>query len=138
MRHALWLGSLGVVLAGLFGMHGLDSHGMPGMEAAQSDMSFPDMAALSGHGVMSSAAAHEVASLATAGVVASGHLAIDAGMGLMCVAILAVALLALLRALRSRRTRRLLWMLTRPARAPAFQGRDPDPPSLIVLSIQRC
>ena len=30
--HALWLGGLLVVLAGLFGMHGLDSHGAAGAD----------------------------------------------------------------------------------------------------------
>jgi hypothetical protein len=128
---------LGIVLAGLFGMHGLDSHGMPGMEATHAAMAGLEMAAPGGHEVMSSAA-HEEGSAATAVIVTSGHPSMGLGMGLMCLAILAVALLVLLRQLRGRRTRLLLWLLARPLRAPAFRGRDPDPPSLIALSIQRC
>ena len=137
-RRAVWLGALGIVLAGLFGMHGLDSHGMPGMGAAHAAMAGPEMAVPGGHEVMSSSAAHEEGSATTAVPVTSGHPAMDVGMELTCMAILAVALLVLLRQLRGRRARLVLWMLSRPVRAPAFMGRDPDPPSLIALSIQRC
>jgi len=139
VRRAVWLGALGIVLAGLFGMHGLDSHGMPGMEATHAVMAGPQEAVSGGHEAMSSPAAPEEGSATTADTVTtSGYPAIDTGMEVTCMAILAMALLALLRKLRGRSARRVLWMLTRPARAPAFMGRDPDPPSLIALSIQRC
>ncbi len=139
MRRAVWLGALGIVLAGLFGMHGLDNHGMPGMSATHTMMAGPQESVSGGHEAMSSRAAPVAGSSTTAGTVtSSGHPAIDIGMEITCMAILALALLALLRRLRGRISRRVLWMLTRPVRVPAFLGRDPDPPSLIALSIQRC
>jgi Family of unknown function (DUF6153) len=137
-QRAVWRGALGVVLAGLFGMHGLDSHGMPGIEATHAAMAVPEMAGAGGNEVLSApAAVHDGDSGARRdhhlGASGDGH-----GHGLTCMAILAIALLVLLRGLRGRSARRVLWMLTRPVRAPAFMGRDPDPPSLIALSIQRC
>lgn len=70
----------------------------------------------------------------------SGH-GTDSGgmaMGAMCLAILGAALLALARLLRRARVAPVGWSLPRPARAILPRGRDPDPPSLIKLSIQRC
>ena len=137
-RRAVWLGALGVVLVGLFGMHGLDSHGTPGMEATHAAMAAPEMAGAGGNEVVAAPAVVHDEDLGAADTVTSGHPAMDMGMDVTCMAILAIALLALLRKLRGRGARRVLWMLTRPVRAPAFMGRDPDPPSLIALSIQRC
>jgi hypothetical protein len=137
-RRVVWLGAVGIVLAGLFGMHGLDSHGMPGMAATLAAMAGPQEIGSGGHEAISSRAASEEVSSTTVDTVTSGHPAMDIGMEVTCMAILALALLVLLRTLRGRSTRRVLWMLNRPARAPAFTGRDPDPPSLIALSIQRC
>jgi len=59
-------------------------------------------------------------------------------MGAMCLAILGAALLALLRLLQRARVAPVVWTLPRPARAIVPRGRDPDPPSLMKLSIQRC
>jgi len=59
-------------------------------------------------------------------------------MGALCLAILGAALLALLRRLQRARLAPGVWSLPRPARAIVPRGRDPDPPSLIKLSIQRC
>ncbi len=78
---------------------------------------------------------HRVMGMATG--VASG-VGMDMGMAAMCLAILAAAWAALLRRLSAARLQPLLWAFARPARARAHEGRDPDPPSLISLSIQRC
>ena len=59
-------------------------------------------------------------------------------MGAMCLAILGAALLALLRLFRRAREAPVVWSLPRRMRAIVPRGRDPDPPSLIRLSIQRC
>ena len=74
------------------------------------------------------------------GATGSGH-GTDSGgmaMGAMCLAILGAALLTLLRLLRQARGAPEVWSLPRPARAIVPRGRDPDPPCLITLSIQRC
>lgn len=138
-RHALWVGGLLVILGGLFGMHGMDSHGAGSMETSgHAAMTSPAANAVTaGHEVMS-ATAHEAAPVVDAGVVATGHAAKDMGGVGMCMAILGVALIVLSLLLRSSRARPLLWVFPRPARALGFCGRDPDPPSLIYLSIRRC
>lgn len=59
-------------------------------------------------------------------------------MGAMCLAILGAALLALLRLLHRARVAPVVWSLPRCTRVIVPRGRDPDPPSLIKLSIQRC
>lgn len=59
-------------------------------------------------------------------------------MGAWCLAILGAALLALLRRLQRARIAPMVWALPRPTRTIVPRGRDPDPPSLIKLSIQRC
>lgn len=70
---------------------------------------------------------------------ASGPGGMGMGMTAMCLAILAAGLIALVRSLLGGRVRSVLWMLTRQTRAvQQHLGRDPDPPSLIALSIQRC
>lgn len=63
----------------------------------------------------------------------------DMGMSATCVAVLALALTVLLRVLGDAPALplyRRLSALTRALMPPP--GRDPDPPSLIVLSILRC
>ncbi len=138
-RRVLWLGALGTVLAGLFGMHGLGSHGMSGMGAAHAVTAGSVMAVPAGHDVMSSPAAPKEGTATRAiTTVASGYPTTEVGMVIECVAVLAVALLALLRMLRGRRAGLRLRMPTRRLRAPAFLGRDVDPPCLFDLSIQRC
>lgn len=59
-------------------------------------------------------------------------------MAAMCLAILGAALLALLLLLHRARVAPVTWSLPRRASAIVPRGRDPDPPSLIRLSIQRC
>lgn len=143
-RHALWFGGILVVLAGLFGMHGLDSHGAAGMgTTAHAVMSQDPRDAVA----VSDAAArsdlhHAMRTPTQAGPTvsstseATGSDAMDMGMAGMCLAILAGAVVALVRSLRASR----VWsVLAQPARAPWLSvGRGRDPPSLIALSILRC
>lgn len=144
VRHGLWLGGVLVVLAGLFGMHGLASHGVAGIgsmtHAAMIDS--PVAAIAPTAAALQSVADHAVAMHTLAGSTAmsmsdsTGRDAIDLGMAAMCVAVLGCALIALLSLRASNRIR------TVRARPPCPQwflvDRDPDPPSLIALSIQRC
>ncbi len=133
-----WLrvGGLLVVLAGLFGMHGLDSHGAAGLGSTPyALMSAPTMDTMfSTHHVL--AVTPRVGAALV--VSASGGSATDMSMTGMCLAVLTVALLGLLGLLRSTRSTRVLWVYARPARGPGYFGRHPDPPCLTSLSIQRC
>jgi len=148
---ALRLTGLLVVLAGLFGMHGLSGqtggHGAEGMSmqtaspglmpASSTGMDASDLAVIA-TGIVSDAgltAGNQAEDLLEV-VTGSGHGGI--AMGVMCLAILGAALLALLRVLRRVRLAPMVWSLPRRTRAIIPRGRDPDPPSLIELSIQRC
>ncbi|MEO7351583.1 MAG: DUF6153 family protein [Marmoricola sp.] len=139
VRYALWLGGLLVLLGGLFGMHGLDHHGGPGMETiAHATMAGPaEHSAAAGHEAVAGTVAG-AAAVTVAVTGASGHAGLGMGAAGMCVAVLVVALIALLLREQGGRLRPLLGMVARPVRAPGARGRDPDPPSLICLSIQRC
>ena len=136
-----------LVLAGLFGMHGLSGHGAAGMSmqtAAQTTMSASSMrmdvsdlatlpsGVLSDAGLMAGARAEDLLEPVTG----SGHGGM--AMGVMCLVVLGAALLALLRLLHRARVAPVVWSLPRRTRAVFPRGRDPDPPSLIKLSIQRC
>jgi len=90
-QRAVWLGALGVVLAGLFGMHGLDSHGTPGMEATSTSMSGPAMPHSGGNEGMSALTAVHDGDSPAAESLSSGHPAMDMGMDVTCMAILAIA-----------------------------------------------
>jgi hypothetical protein len=140
-RPALRLAGLLVVLAGLFGMHGLDSHGAAGTEAvAHAGMTEPAVAGLAAghHPAPMVMTVRDGAAAVVSAAAATHHPAMEMAMAGACLAVLAVALIALLRFLRTNRVRPVLWVLPRRARAPGHAGRDPDPPSLIDLSIQRC
>ncbi|MEO7421999.1 MAG: DUF6153 family protein [Ornithinibacter sp.] len=138
-RHALWVGGMLVMLAGLFGMHGLDSHGTASMGATMEASMFESVTGVSGAAQVSTLEIAHYAGSAVASVpVVTGHPLMDMDMAAMCLAILAVALIALLRFLRGNRVRPILWVMARPARAPGRVGRRPDSPSLFSLSIQRC
>jgi hypothetical protein len=163
---ALRLAGLLVVLAGLFGMHGLSGqssalsgglaagHGAAGM-SMQTTTPTASLAV-----VAASSVSMDVADLAVipprivsdAGLLV-GRRALDQlesdhgfgqgdsggmAMGAMCLAILAAALLAMMLLLHRARVAPVLWSLPRRASAIVPRGRDPDPPSLIRLSIQRC
>jgi len=147
VRHALWLSGLLVVLGGLFGMHGLDNHGGAGIDTvAHVGMAVPAHGAASGHpaktGLTHEGAAATV--VATKAVVGSGvtYTAGTAGMDMggagVCMAVLVLSLIALILRLYASRVRPLWRLAARPLRSPLVRGRDPDPPSLLRLSIQRC
>lgn len=150
-HRALRFAGLLVVLAGLFGMHGLsgqgsghDAAGMSMQTGPPARMAAPsmgmDVSALDAipTGIVSDAgllAGNQVEDLLEVAT-GSGHGGM--AMGAMCLAILGAALLALLRLLHRARVAPVVWLLPRHARAIVPRGRDPDPPSLIQLSIQRC
>lgn len=132
VRHALWLGGMLIVLGGLFGMHGLDSHGAgAGVDAMHTTMS-----------ATAGAIGREMIDTAHVGapamVAARGGPGMDMGAAGMCVAILGLGLIALLLRIGASRSGPLMGLVARPVRTPRVRGRDPDPPSLIHLSIQRC
>lgn len=138
-RGALWFVGMVLLLAGIVAMHGLNSHagGMNpadhaiGMQGASTHAPAPGQVDLA----TSAAALVEPLTTVAAVVDESGQQSDLAG---MCMAVLALAFTVLLRML-GRRCPLSVW---EPAsfllRMPASQGRDPDPPSLIHLSIQRC
>lgn len=155
-QRGLWIGSLFLVLAGLFGMHGLADHRpcdmpvMPGTLTGQ--IALPDAVAGSKLGPLSAHAAHGITTATTTTSAAAamledvGHVALATGghshgpvpdtVGL-CLAILTGALLAL--ALSTRRSAvRLTIPVGRRSVIPRALGRDLDPPSLTWLSIRRC
>jgi len=140
-RRALWFVGLLVLLVGIVAMHGMNSHG-GGMDpsvhavATHAPASAPlaagqDLMAAAGHGI---AAPLE----AMGAVVSAGASSMDSGMAEMCMAVLALALTVLLRMLGNAPALPLYRLVSAPARAPGPHGRDPDPPSLINLSIRRC
>jgi len=145
-RTALRLVGLLVVLAGLFGMHGLASHGVGGMEnmpqaaiaEASTGVAGPPL------GLMTAGIDRPVGALvdhgegAVAVLSGLGHKGMGMNMAGLCVAILAIGLVALLLLLRGRRAPRVWWSLPRLMFAVTPPGRDPDPPTLTALSIQRC
>ncbi len=157
-RRGLWIGSLFLVLAGLFGMHGLASHGpcdMPAMPGAlNGDMALPDAVDGSMLGAISAYEAHGItkATSATASAAAGmledvAHVALATGGGHghgqghgmvgLCLAVLAGALLVLAHWIR-RPALRLTVPVSRRSMNLRGLGRDPDPPSLTWLAIRRC
>lgn len=142
-RRALWFGGLLVLLAGIVGMHGLNSHA-GGMDPAAHTIVLHDAGAAavatSGHQAMA-AAVHEVVGPAVtlaASAVAVPESGMDAGMAGMCMAVLALALTLVLRMLCAAPAIPLYRLVGAPVRRLAPHARDPDPPLLIQLSIQRC
>lgn len=142
-------------------MHGLNGHNgdhgpaaMSTHTAASAMAAMPAMPALASLGMDASVfAALPTSIVSDAGLLAgnqaeellqastgTGHVTDGGGMamGAMCLAILGAALLALLRLLRRARVAPVVWTLARPSGVIIPRGRDPDPPSLIKLSIQRC
>nr|WP_281379879.1 DUF6153 family protein [Nocardioides ginsengisegetis] len=107
-----------MVLAGLFGMHGMADHSTGHTTAHQA----------------MATAVHDVADAAPAGDVATPA----PGALELCVAVLLGGLLLLL--LLGRGERRTPWALPRAVTvaAPTPRGRDPDPPTPALLSVYRC
>jgi len=145
-----------VVLAGLFGMHGLASHGTgdmamagvtTGAEVHPGTASVPGAASLSvAHTPPARSATTPVRSGATRDARAFedvAHFATSdggssSGMVEMCLAFLAAGLIALLALLARQHTRGLTVRVDRLRLNLGGLGRDRDPPSLTQLSILRC
>lgn len=154
------MASLLLTLAGLFGMHGLGMHGTEthsGHTAAST--STPSAAAdtardtdailshvshVAGETARLSVEAVSSAVAATASVAPSTPAGNDGAGGMlmgaagMCLAVLLLSMLALAVYLGASRPRPVAVRTSRSTGVPVASGRDPDPPSLIVLSIQRC
>lgn len=150
-RRALWFSGLLILLAGIVGMHGLNSHaaGMapdlhaivmhdPG--AAQVPQAPVLQAPVSVvHDLVATSLPEVTGPVAAMGaVVADGVSGVGAGMAQMCMAVLGLALTVLLRMLGNAPALPRLRLVGAAVRAPGPHGRDPDPPSLIDLSIRRC
>lgn len=127
-------------------MHGLNSHtgGMaPDVHAIalHEPAAAPESATrLSAADEVMATAVHDVAgAVATMGAaVVDGVPGGDMDMTAMCMAVLAMAVTLLLRMLGAAPTLPLYRLVGPLARARGPHGRDPDPPSLTVLSIRRC
>lgn len=123
------------VLAGLFGMHGLSEHGMAaGDHAMRSEAAAP---------VAASHPVEHVVAASPGGSALVAHHAMShrGGMGRMgglCLAILTGLLLGLAGRLSAQRRRPLYEKQFRVVPLPRPRGRDPDPPSLALLSVSRC
>lgn len=148
-RPGLRLAGLILVLVGLFGMHGLGGHDAAAMgslsEVGLAGTAEMPMSAARADAGGTAGLGHQIGQVSTQSqpethaVGASGPGGMGMGMTAMCVAILAAGLVALVRFLLGGRVRSVLWMLARQTRAVLqHPGRDPDPPSLVALSIQRC
>lgn len=143
-RRALRFTGLLILLAGIFGMHGLSSHaGGMGPELHQMSSAAVASAAVAptpGVQDVVSAGARDVAdsTLAVSAALVQVPPVGDMGSTAMCMAVLALALTMLLRFLGDVFALRPYRWATRLTQVPMSPGRDPDPPPLIVLSIQRC
>lgn len=132
-----------VVVAGLFGMHGLAGHGVdamdvvPGTLSASSSMAGSEMQTgsppVAGHQGL--VAIEQADPLGAGG---PGHGGMDMGIAMMCVAILGAALLARMSLLRGERPWRVVRARPHQTRVMSYSGRGPASPSLMELSIQRC
>ena len=139
-RRAVWLGGVLVTLAGLLGMHGLGGHGTgTGLTPTthSSVVSHPSAEPIASVATVASSLTHLAAPHDPAGGTGM-DMGMDMGGAAMCLAVLALTLLALVGLLRSTGVTRLVLLASRPARAPAVRGREPAPPDLHALSIQRC
>lgn len=154
-RPALRLVGLLVVVAGLFGMHGLAGHGLhldhdvpsgsgPALAApyhADAVTHLAAAAAGSGHEAMAMAA--PAVGLDSTDPAPTGlGMGMTTGMGMgsatMCVAILGVALLLILRRTHRERSFAPTNGWPDPRRTIVHPGRPPAPPSLTLLSVRRC
>ena len=136
-----------VVLAGLFGMHGLDAHGTGPVDHVTSMRGPANATRMAAKAVSASVAtpqsptAYEASKPSVAAprvAEASPVMNMNMSMTGVCLAVLAAGLLVLFWLLRRARTPALLWTWSRPTTQAVRHSRDPAPPSLTVLSIQRC
>ena len=134
-RVALRLVGLLAVVVGVIGMHGLANHGVTGMEA----MGPPSVATTVTSAIT---AAETTAGAVRAEVVASAAPILPPGMDMnmagWCIAILMLGVGAVSMLLRGNGLTLAPWVLPLAVRTVHRYGRDPDPPSLRRLSIQRC
>jgi len=131
-RRAVWVGGLLFVLAGLFGMHGLETHRVAHAHIVATN---PDKVTAGSDAVVRAGAGPSAASLAHGDTPAGG------GTAALCAAVLVVALITVLRLLLAIRAFRFWWLTARPVRGPAIPARAlhfPVAPSLSDLSICRC
>lgn len=133
-----------VVVAGLFAMHGLASHGVEGMDVSSSAAGTSQPMAGSLMSVDVPPALVDGQKVASSdqsrsrGSNESGHGGMNMTTAVMCLAILGAALLALLHQLGVERSSRAIWARRHLARLKAPAARGVAPPSLTELSIQRC
>lgn len=144
-RTGLRLAGLLAVLAGLFGMHGLASQCVVGMENMSHAVPADPAAAttaVADLGALSSALSKEVGPALQQGASAMARPLMPEGTSMtmagLCVAILVMGIGALWLLGRSDRPGPVLWTLPRKVATSTTADRDPDPPSLTALSIQRC
>ena len=147
-RWQLWF-ALSLVLLGLFGMHGLSSHGTSSHAAHQSGAT-SDMApmhtdallktATAPAGIVAAAATVPAGIVTAAAPVAASLLAgsVSDGLAALCLTILTGAALTLLWLALARSHRRPYSFAPRMVEVPRPLGRDPDPPTPLLLSISRC
>ncbi|MGI8900422.1 MAG: hypothetical protein ACR2HA_05770 [Nocardioides sp.] len=161
-RWQLWV-ALSLVLLGLFGMHGLSSHGTSSHAAHQS-VATSDMAPMHADALLTTVDAPAVmvttvdapagtvpaatvpVGIVTAGIVtaaapvAASLLAgsVSDGLAALCLTILAGAALTLLWLALARSHRRPYSLAPRMVEVARPFGRDPDPPTPLLLSISRC
>lgn len=148
----LRLAGLVVVLIGLFGMHGLASHGTEGATGTDMTMSVsapsPATTPTSVSGPAGQpfveGATPAVSSLAGIGravltsIDGGGHGDMGMSMAGLCVAILLIGVTGLLLFLNRSLRVTTLWSAPRVVARIRPVGREPDPPSLSALSVQRC
>lgn len=135
-RRALGVGGLLIVLGGLFGMHGLSTHGVDALDATAHGGMITHTAVPVLHEVVTNGASETAAAVVSVSPIPFSS---DRHAGDMCLAVLVGLLLALL-LLRYRRSgfREVPFMVASPRQGPTCRARAPDPPCLIALSVQRC
>ena len=148
-RWQLWF-ALSLVLLGLFGMHGLSSHGTSSHAAHQSGAT-SDMAPMHTDALLKAATAAPAGIVAAAATVPAGIVtaaapvaasllagSVSDGLAALCLTILTGAALTLLWLALARSHRRPYSLAPRMVDIPRPFGRDPDPPTPLLLSISRC
>lgn len=121
-------------------MHGLAGHGTEEMGSAHAAMSSMTSAVASTAGNMT----RDIAETASTVLVATTSHDRTGGIGMgmsttgMCLAVLLLTFFALLVHWHASRLRPVPFLVARPARAALVSRREPDPPNLYVLSVQRC
>ena len=145
--HRSWGAAVLLVLGGLLGMHGLASHCTSNPAPVPHLVSVTPQHSTAADPIMDSSAAHSadasltgVVSLSLNGTynIAPNHTGGTHGIGALCAAVLGAGLLVRIRRYEARRRARALSMDRLAPPLGPVRSRDPDPPSLIWLSIRRC